>query len=211
MAARTRYVSQGALRSVWLGVLSADESSTSSRRARSAQLSPAGRRRHVHRGFGPGELGDGRPAAHRWEASLELRVPRPRTSTRRVRRHGRRERGFEIVRTYDPTRVGSAFESRSCSERKSFRFDHLTPQSAAVCVLHRDRSDPLDVGVRPGPGRASRRRLPHGLGSPGSRCSPTDHWRRILSSPTSVKLAGSHVGGGHDRGLSIALVACVLA
>ena len=113
-----------------------------------------------NRGFGPGELGDGRTGGtHRWEASLELRIPLSKNFYLvGFSDMGDVNAGFDIERTFDPTRPDQTPPSESFQsdihlrphDQRGFRWNH--PNTAFggglryYTVIGPVR---LDVGARP--------------------------------------------------------------
>lgn len=119
-----------------------------------------------NRGFGPGELGDGRTGGtHRWEASLELRVPLSKNFYLvGFGDMGDVNAGFDILRSYDPNRTmldpdtgatvpADAFKSQLVPRSKGeqgFRFDHLnTAVGGGLRYYTIIGPVRLDVGYRP--------------------------------------------------------------
>jgi outer membrane protein assembly factor BamA len=126
------------------------------------------------RGFMPGDLGDGRTGGtHRWEASLELRVPLSKNfSIVAFGDVGDVNAGCELTRTYsgvtqigaepvvEPNTVGKPIYSEksgarlttTCPKRKNdgFRFNHLnTTVGGGLRYYTIIGPVRLDVGVRP--------------------------------------------------------------
>jgi outer membrane protein assembly factor BamA len=139
----------------WLGVLDAGQKLD----GQSKQLGPQAYRLRgggamSNRGFGPGELGDGRTGGtHRWEASLELRVPLSKDFYLvGFGDMGDVNAGFDIQRSYDGMRPeGERFESRLVQRKdQNFRFQNLNTAVGGglryYTVIGPVR---LDVGVRP--------------------------------------------------------------
>lgn len=103
-----------------------------------------------NRGFLPGDLGDGRTGGtHRWEASLELRIPLSKNfSIVGFGDMGDVNAGFDLVRTFDPA-TGEVMVMR-VKHQQGFRFDHLNT-AVGGGLRYRTVIGPirLDVGYRP--------------------------------------------------------------
>jgi len=140
----------------WLGVLSAGKKLDAQAKAlgpQSYRLRGGGAM--SNRGFGPGELGDGRTGGtHRWEASLELRVPLSKNFYLvGFGDMGDVNAGFDIVRTFDPTRGAGdrGFQSQIVKRKdQNFRMGNLNTAVGGglryYTVIGPVR---LDVGYRP--------------------------------------------------------------